>query len=370
MRLKRLIAFSVIGLGAAFASPGPVFSWDNHDQLIPWTERALSPAAARLFSRLRAMPREATSSTSERYLRIADDLTLNPRFALPAFPAVRGVEIFANEPDDGMDSDLPDSADPRNLREFMGGKTGPTSQGFRHMYFSGWSPSHPLTTFQIPTYAIGEAPVRTQVLATYARSLLRSTGATAREDHLWGLRVLLWAVHYVQDLAQPFHSVQIPSLRFVPWSAALAWPPSRGFDRLIEETTRTMGNYHFAYEAQAALEFSRGLYDACLKDAVARSTLRWDPAGHRSSPKDLALAVADSAIELAPRLAAAQLDYYGTSLMEPGVDVPDGKGAPDYRALAADPRRDSARRELEAVTCEGYANAVTASKFLIEWALQ
>lgn len=370
MPLKRLIAFSVIGLGAAFASPEPVFSWDNHDQLIPWTERALAPAAAHLYSRLRAIPREATASTSVRYLRIADDLTLNPRFALPAFPTVRKTDAYANEPDDGMDSDLPDSADPQNFREFMGGKTGPTSQGFRHMYFSGWTLAHPFTTFQIPTFAIGEAPMRTQILATYARALLRSTGATAQEDQLWGLRVLLWAVHYVQDLAQPFHSVQIPSLRFVPWSAALAWPPSKGFEHLVEETTRTMSNYHFAYEAQSAIEFSQGHYDSCLKEAVARSTLRWDPSHHKSSPKELALAVVDASIRLAPRMASAELDYYGDSLMKPGVDVPNNQGTPDYRALAADPKLDSARKELEAVTCEGYANAVTAAKYLIEWALQ
>jgi len=50
------------------------------------------------------------------------------------------------------------------LQEWMGGETGPTSQGFRHMFFGGVDWQHPIQTFQIPFHSIGQAPERFEIL--------------------------------------------------------------------------------------------------------------------------------------------------------------------------------------------------------------
>jgi hypothetical protein len=65
-----------------------------------------------------------------------------------------------DEPDHGMDQDLPESEDPHHYRRWMGGDTGPTSQGFRHMYFPGFDIWSPLKTFQVLSESNCCAPKR------------------------------------------------------------------------------------------------------------------------------------------------------------------------------------------------------------------
>lgn len=272
---------------------------------------------------------------------------------------------FSDEPDLGMDENLPDVADPDGDRPWMGGRSGVTSKGFRHMRFGGWDPLHPITTFQIPVRGVGQALERTQIIATRARELLKQDDVTA---WAWGHRTLAWSLHYVQDLAQPFHAIQLPHLELVPWSTLWESPLKGAFPSLVRETTRTIANYHWAYEHWVARFLaSSPNHPNCLSaDAF---TLQRTPAQDADVPGLIADAVRLESQTLAPDLGRALLAYFGESLKAPGVDLPRNVRTPDYKKLEQDPARAGARQALREVSCKALSNALTGSRLLMTWAL-
>ena len=126
---------------------------------------------------------------------------------------------FADEPDWDMDTNV----ETGQAVDFMGG-----SQGFRHMYY-------PAGTFHIPNPFMpqGKAPERAELFYEYARE------AFSQGDYYWGFRFLARAVHYLEDLANPFHTVQI-STKFIMK------------DDFFQGTVQATKNYHFAYEDYVA----------------------------------------------------------------------------------------------------------------------
>lgn len=275
-----------------------------------------------------------------------------------------------------MDQDLPyppENYDPLGFQKWMGGSKGPTSQGFRHMYFGGWQLWHPIHTFQIPFHAMGLAPERASLMAYKARELVHS-GDPIRM--VWGFRVLGWAIHYVQDLTQPFHSTQIPSTRMVPWYALLKWPPQKGFDELVHETTRTMSNYHYAYEQYTLLRVKAlgeeiPPYAECLEKpdgfAPLQNDVHIDSLG--KDPAFLAERVARSSVQLAPHIGKAVVGFFGPGLKDHGVDLPRKIGMPNYSEMVLRPDLVEPREELRQVTCQALANASFATHTLIHWVL-
>jgi hypothetical protein len=332
-----------------------------------WVIRDLDTSVLKKLKQASSPPCEDEDQST--YRELAQKLALNPTAELPStVPGgcrrrhpipMRPIDVLMNhtidDPDLGMDQDLPPSADPKHDRATMGGSTGPTSQGFRHMYFGGWKLAHPIATFQIPFHAIGQAPERTQIIAELARERIRAG------DLLWGTRLLAWSMHYVQDLTQPFHAVQIPSLRMVPWGSL--------FHGLIPETTRTIANYHYAYERYVSRLMKRAPTDNPLSDcliAPARhASLRWDP--EHQSPRKLALEAARKSVEIASALGSAEMAFFGTKLKNPEYDLPHDRGNLDYEALERDPAVKDAREHLEHVTCTALSNAVIGSRLLIRW---
>ena len=133
--------------------------------------------------------------------------------------AVRVLIDFSDEPDWGMD----DGVEEGPVVEFMGG-----SQGYRHMYY-------PAGTFHLPYLFLpqGEAPARAELFYQFARE------AFSKGDVYWGFRFLARGMHYIEDLANPFHTVQISSRFLVKKS-------------LYEGTVQSVKNYHFAYEDYVA----------------------------------------------------------------------------------------------------------------------
>lgn len=126
---------------------------------------------------------------------------------------------FSDEPDWGMDRNL-------NLsfaQKFMAG-----SQGYRHMYYPFW-------TFHIPYPLIeqGDAPERAEHF--FQRALLEYK----KGNFYSAYRELARSMHYVMDMAQPFHTKQL-YYKFVHFSS-----PFNG-------TVQTIKNYHFAYETFVA----------------------------------------------------------------------------------------------------------------------
>ncbi len=348
--------------------PHTAQAWDRHALLTAWIlpkEHSLT----RKFENHLASSKNNQVDLND-LSEIAQSLQLNadqmPSSAQINKPqSARELIAFAVEaPDQGMDQDLPESADPHQMRKFMGGSTGPTSQGFRHMYFGGWEVSRPVSTFQVPTHALGEAPLRVEKTAQLARTKLKEASPRL------ALELIGWASHYVQDLTQPFHSTQIPNLGMVPFSALLMWPPSKGFANLVKETTRTISNYHWAYEGYVSLllaQAEQSPFHSCMQQAPA-IPFRWLPAS-TSAPRDLAFEVLNRSSQRASEMGSALMDFVGTKLKAPKYDLAHNQGALDYLQLSTDPSLTSARERLEKVTCAGLQDSVSASRLLYEWLL-
>jgi hypothetical protein len=306
---------------------------------------------------------------SSLYPELAHSLELNPEAKISNEPFCGKLKTnrelleshFIDEPDDGIDQDLPDSTDPDHQRRWMGGGVGPTSQGFRHMYFGGFQLSKPLATFQIPLSAAGQAPFRAELFGEEAKARLNSDKSLTHPE--WGVRLLAWSMHYIQDLAQPFHAAQLPSLRMLPLSSLA--------QHFIGDTTRVITNYHWAFETyvQLRLEKKAPEFTHCLENPETTTTGAKLALPARANPEQIAREVARASIELAPEVGAACIDFFGTHLKDEDVVISKGKGVPDYEKLAVDPEKAEARARLEKVTCHALANAALGSRALMNWAI-
>jgi hypothetical protein len=241
-----------------------------------------------LHSNLKCGKKNASSETTVRELFLSD---------------------WIDEPDFGMDQDLPESADPSGDRAWMGGTAGPTSQGFRHMMFPGFEWSSPLRTLQIPFRPVGQALER-------IRTLRSASDRYRQEKNLfWALRILSWELHLIQDLHQPFHVTQVPAVRMLPWKSL--------FSGFVARSTRTMANYHFAYEGLAQ-EMLRERAEGTLGDCLGgnESRIFQDPVELMREPR-----------AEAPILGQALLRLLGDYPKSAAVNLPEGVGAVDYFKL-------------------------------------
>ena len=250
---------------------------------------------------------------------------------------------FIDEPDLGMDQDLPDSADPRGVRKWMGGRTGPTSQGFRHMRFPGIEWGSPLRTLQIPFSPIGEAFERVEVLGHESEKYFKSG------DLYFGVRTFLWREHLIQDLLQPFHTTPVPALSMLPWSKL--------FSGFVAASTHAIANYHYAYEGLieelVRIPGPRGLQD-CFDSGVSHPYS--GESAHLSFVRSRAREVGD-----------ALYGIFGDSLKSKEIDLPAGVGEIDDFALAnavSSPREKgdeySASQEREQKSADATAKSMEA----------
>lgn len=198
---------------------------------------------------------------------------------------------YSEEPDWGMDQELNVSWQQR----FMGGYTGFSSQGYFHMYYPAFTVHLP-----IPGIPMGAAPQRTALWYAQAAQ------AFERGDRYWGFRYLACALHYIQDVAQPYHSTQT-TLRFLD-------PRSP-----INGTTRITQNYHFVYEGWIERQLDRelaGEIDHGLVTAVrGATTVTYD-----TIEKFVKKVAARSHGSASPLLKAC-LDFYDPRFRQP-VEVP------------------------------------------------
>jgi hypothetical protein len=399
MRIRTL----ALALGPLLLLTSPLRAWEKHTSLMPAILSELPGPAGSSLARLIQAP--CPDDDRRIYQRLAKELRLNPTVevkptdqgACIRTQPITGREIitaFVDEPDEGMDQNLPgprEEFDPQDAAKWMGGTSGPTSAGFRHMYFGGWQLWHPIHTFQIPAGAIGYAPERAALMANKARELIAKGGV----ETAWGYRVLAWSIHYLQDLSQPFHAVQIPHLNMVPWYALLQWPPSAGFADLVKETTRTIANYHWSFEhytyyrltakigGVGAAQERHSVYAACMEkpdkmpsdsgvSGETRAVLLEDP--HRgeflADPRLLAERVAKASVQIGAETGAANMKFFGPGLKDRSVDIPNGKGERDYAEMNLSPDLVDARAELTRITCRALGNASVATRTMIQYATQ
>jgi hypothetical protein len=317
------------------------------------------PGGARWEVPLRTQAKE---SLRDAYSDIAGLLLLNPEAKIPSLSAKTPREILAisvDDPDQGMDRELPDSADPSDDRKYMGGSIGPPSTGFRHMYWSGWNWRKPIATFQIPTRALGQSPDRIELFANETRDRLR------RGDTAWGMRLLGWTLHYLQDLTQPFHAAQVPTPRMIPWTKLFAWPPAEGWKNLVREATRTITNYHWAYETYVRTALEKGNASP-FRDCFASS----GGALLVENPRELSLEITRRSIQRSRRVGEMVYALIGPSLKNPGVAIPLDNKELDVADLFANPSHATARDALNRETCESLRLATDATVWMMNWAFE
>ena len=375
LRIQRfwLLAALAIVLNSRIA-----LAWDIHQTLMPGVLEFANPKLQDVFGKTFPTPCEKDDQMIMSSL--IQDLQLNPTSTVPSFISAAPTKTCGpdapmsireillgppvDDPDQGMDRDLPDSYDKADERNWMGGKKGPPSQGFRHMYWGGWSASHPITTFQIPSHAIGQAIERADLLATRAKKFY-TAGMGA-----WSVRVLGWSLHYIQDLTQPFHAAQIVSFKILPVSELFGWPPTEALSTFKKEAARTVTNYHWALEGYVRTRLKEGasspFYD-CLKNPTQFSQLDIETA---SSAREIALAVAKASVENAPDLGRAETEFFSLQLKQPGYDLTAFKGEPDYADFAIRPDLREKREALHLIVCRALANASVASERLIRLVLK
>ena len=235
-----------------------------------------------------------------------------------------------DEPDQGMDQDLPDSVDPAGDRAWMGGKTGPTSQGFRHMVFPGIEWASPMSTIQIPTRSIGQAPERILKLQQIARKYF------AEKKRYWGLRITLWELHLIQDLHQPFHVMQVPAFGMLPLKSL--------FSGFVARSTQVISNFHYAYEGlilETVMDGSASKLASCFEESPGNAVT-------------VDAASVQSTVQFARKQAHAVgeplLNLWEAELKDPETNLPMGVGTPDYYAyLNASEEEEEQKPKIKAV---------------------
>jgi hypothetical protein len=210
------------------------------------------------------------------------------------------LKLYAAEPDETMDLNIlhPD-------QKYMGGSTGETARGFRHLFYRRFELFDFFPTFHVPMREMGQAPVRAQVCFGLA------VQAAKAGSPYWAYRFLAWSLHYVQDITNPLHSTQIPTLRMLPLKSIFA-----GFDTLVSRSSQVISNYHFQYEKLVGeiLIHDRG------------KAWAWAIGGQKTEPFKSANAyVRDNArksSKKASELGRATVALLGCSFFDPSVDVP------------------------------------------------
>jgi len=263
------------------------------------------------------------------------------------------LRTYSDEPDWGMDRDLWNHPEYGYGAEPYGKPTGVSSQAAFHMKFAHepWL----VRTF-VPRLADGMPIERIELFTRLARFAFRTGHA------YWGWRFGAWALHYVQDLAQPYHARAFPGagagyyLRYI-----LSFHKAE----MKARATQLVENRHFLYEDFAAYALQRSYCVDAKPYADLARCLSSGPSGPPGgNPAAIADAVMASAAAHGPALAAAIVDAFGPHLTEdPAYDV---ETAPDYRmneVMQAVPPAKA--RALLAETCRDFRTAGEATRAMI-----
>ena len=159
--------------------------------------------------------------------------------AVPGEP-IRAFEVlstFSDEPDWGMDQDL------FLVREYsygprpFGSATGVSSQAPFHMAFLHESR---LAGIVLPRLAKSFMAERIDIFLALAKL------AFEKGIDYWGWRFLAWAMHYLQDLTQPYHASAFPPSRMGMLRGFVFSAHFRGFSRVSRNYLK---NRHMLFEA-------------------------------------------------------------------------------------------------------------------------
>lgn len=138
-------------------------------------------------------------------------LRINPDVAIDHFEPgekigqrVRPIDILiwhSTDPDDGRDRNL----NIHRYQRIFGGTKGPSSQAFRHMEKPPFLLFNLTSTIGLPIRKAGEASKRAHIYFDLAR-IAKELG-----EPYWMWRFMACSFHYIEDLAQPYHTTEISS---------------------------------------------------------------------------------------------------------------------------------------------------------------
>lgn len=183
MKLKRKISiFILLILSVFILSSINAFSWNSH---FFYTELAIKNNDwINNFPEIEITPYTYEDIDHDEY---------NPEFVIKYLEGeieekVKASEILINYSDE-PDWDLDTNLDLNKMQALTGG-----SQGYRHMYFSVFA----------GLLKAGVAPQRANHFFEMSKI------AFEKGDNYWGFRFAARAIHYLEDLSQPYHTYPAP----------------------------------------------------------------------------------------------------------------------------------------------------------------
>lgn len=260
--------------------------------------------------------------------------------AAPANMAIhRVLATYSDEPDWGMDHSLFVFKEYGYGEQPYGKPKGESSKAPFHMQFMH-------ENFLVGMFAseILEGMVLDRIeLFSRLSALALATG----HDY-WGWRFAAWALHYIQDIAQPYHAKAVPHAGgwYYTKFILLFWKQGQ----IKKETTQLVANRHFAYEDFVAVGLARSY--TTDKDLYAKLAgfLRSGPAGlpEISSGEDLMGAVTEFSSDHGEDLDERIVDLLGSKYTEdPSYDMEKDTEFDIMKVLADAPQKKKEKLLLE-----------------------
>lgn len=160
--------------------------------------------------------------------------------------SIRSVlTTFSDEPDWGMDQHLWDVKEYGFGDQPYGPRRGMSSRAAFHMQFA--HENYFVKTFA-PEMLDGMVYERIELFKRLA------TLAFKTNHPYWGYRFVSWAVHYVQDVGQPYHAKAVPSAGLGYY---LRFAASTDKKKMKAETTQMVKNRHYLYEEFVGIGLQR-----------------------------------------------------------------------------------------------------------------
>lgn len=284
-----ILSFTVI---FSFHS-SPAFAWERHQSLLPWILKSFSKNHPNDLQR--TLRRKHHPLCYKKDVQFFTKLAKESQIRISAFPqtlkrwecsqrpkttienTLSGIAV--DEPDLGMDSHHPE----------------------RHFFFPGWSALRPISTLQIPLSSSGTA-VQTMIqYAQLAKALVK------KGELAYGARILAWALHYLQDLSEPFRVVQIPSSDLIEWQSFFSWQPGPTFFKTLKNAAAESGKLRTHYEQHVLSELQKGV-NSQFVDCLIQKDLKLNHSSSEQVPRILADMVIKHSLKIAPSLATAVLD--------------------------------------------------------------
>lgn len=306
----------------------PAVAWDEHHLV---TRASLSNLTGLAVETVRYTPFRSLlidlGFSSPR--QFSESLQIRKEYEfLPHLGETEGADVsildvlsaYSDEPDWGMDKEIFEQYPDVWRQEYsrMGGRQGTPSQAFRHMYWPEFSWRMPLRTLKSPVTKLfspmGLAPERAALFIDLSRK------ARAAGHLYWSMRFVANALHYLEDVAQPFHASQTPTKRFL-WMPLFDRDHGNGFENYVLQVQNIVSYYHYSFENYIARQMSeyyagknareetrqgRELVAALAGDSADAPA----PDGGGAGIAELVIAMAGVSVRESARAARSGIDFF------------------------------------------------------------